>query len=224
MAEIHVQPKERTIWPWVLGFIAVLLLLWVVVDPRGDEQTVAGDVEPGLANPPAAPVIPVAWVDTDRFLAYARDSQPDFGDANRAHDYTRNGLTYLAGSLEEITRQDRSTEPNIQPSIAAMRQGAEALNESAAGPEHAAAVKRVLDQAVTAMNELQRARFPSASDAVNGLRDAANAVSGSQPLLEQEDEVREFFQRAAAAVQAMGAPAPGSTSTTGATTTTGGTP
>ena len=206
VAEIHVQRKERKLWPWALGIAALLLLLFVIVDRDDGAEYAAGEV--------ASDVGPT-WIESQRFIGYARDSQPNFGDMNAAHEYTRNGLRYLASALDEIRRQDRTTAPNIEPRIAALREGAETLRAGAAAPGHADAVATVFNQAVSAITDLQRARFPGAGDEVEGMREAANRVSPERPLLEQRDAVKGFFDHAVSAVRAMGAPEPQTTARTG---------
>lgn len=206
MAEIHVQEKKRGTWLWILGIAAAALLIWVIVDRDDREEFAAGDVAPAPALAPPDNV--VIWPETERFILFTRDQQPDFGDINAAHEYTRNGLRYLASSLEEITKQDGATEPNLRPRIASLREAAEAISERAAAPEHAAAIAPVFRQAADAMSDLQRARFPEAGDEVEAVRDAAGRVTAEQPLQQQRDAVKAFFDRAVEAVRAMGAPEP----------------
>ena len=205
MTEIHVQPKKRSIWPWALGLAVALLLLWVVVDRNtGREELATGDVAPGTAAPDATRPV---WVESERFIVFVR--QPaDFGDMNGAHEYTRTGLRYLASALDEVNRQGGASAPDVSPTIAALRVAAEELSEGAAAPEHARAAAPVFRQAAEAMTTVQRAHHADAADEVNAAREAAQGVSADRPLQEQADAVRAFFDRAVAALQAMGAPAP----------------
>lgn len=214
MAELHVQEKRRSAWPWILGALFAVLLIWIVVERNDADEYATGDVvATPVAPAPAIAPAPVSSVDVDRFVVFATDPTPDFGNMNAAHTYTRNGLRYLASALDEVARSAPVTGQNIQPSIAALRQGAEALSEDAAGPEHAAALSRVINQAAEVMRELQRARFPESADEVSRVGDAARRISANEAILEQREAVREFFSRAATAVQSMGAPAPGNQST-----------
>lgn len=217
MEEIHVQRKERKLWPWALGIIAVLLLLFVIVDRDDREEFAAGDVasDPLVPDRVAPDAAPLSWMESQRFIVYVRDTEPNFGDMNAAHTYTRNGLRYLASALEEITRQDRGSAPNLAPRIAALREGAETLREGAAAPGHADVVATVFTQAANAIADVQRARFPDASDEAAAVREAANRVNAQRPLLEQRDAVKGFFDSAVSAVRAMGAPEPQTSATTG---------
>ena len=59
MADINVERKSTSIWPWILGLIALALLIWVLVEALGnDEPEVAAvpavtEVQPTV--PPVAP-------------------------------------------------------------------------------------------------------------------------------------------------------------------------
>jgi len=50
MAEINIEQKKK-IWPWIIGLIVLLLLIWGAVELLGDD-----DVDP--YTPPAAVTAP----------------------------------------------------------------------------------------------------------------------------------------------------------------------
>lgn len=62
MADINVERKERSIWPWILGLLALLLLIWLLVElfdrDRGD-VAVAPVADTAAMVTPAAPPPPV---------------------------------------------------------------------------------------------------------------------------------------------------------------------
>jgi NADH:ubiquinone oxidoreductase subunit 6 (subunit J) len=31
MADIDIQPKKRPVWPWILGIIAAIVIIWIIV-------------------------------------------------------------------------------------------------------------------------------------------------------------------------------------------------
>lgn len=57
MAEIHVERKETSIWPWILGLLLLLLLAWGIYELLDDdvEEPVAAAVVPPPAVPPVTP-------------------------------------------------------------------------------------------------------------------------------------------------------------------------
>ena len=44
MAQIHIQPKRRRLWPWVVGIIAGALLAWLLFRWLGRHQD-PGEIE-----------------------------------------------------------------------------------------------------------------------------------------------------------------------------------
>lgn len=41
MADINVERKRTSVWPWIIGLIAVALLIWVLAGLFGDDQEAA---------------------------------------------------------------------------------------------------------------------------------------------------------------------------------------
>jgi hypothetical protein len=72
MADINIQPRRKTVWPWVLSILALAVLAWVLlgVFNKNDrvaydegsvvDQNIEGDNSPGGATPrnPNADVTP----------------------------------------------------------------------------------------------------------------------------------------------------------------------
>lgn len=53
MADINVERKGPSVWPWILGLLAAALLLWVLVEMLGDR------------DPEVVRDAPVGWLETD---------------------------------------------------------------------------------------------------------------------------------------------------------------
>lgn len=65
MADINVERKGPSIWPWIIGLIVVALLIWALAEMLGDDDEVAEGpvaevVEPGLTQADPPPPVPVA--------------------------------------------------------------------------------------------------------------------------------------------------------------------
>lgn len=69
MADINVERKGPSIWPWIVGLLVLALLIWAIaemVDRGGDEREVAvEEVEPQV-SPPAVSA-PAPQVEVSRF-------------------------------------------------------------------------------------------------------------------------------------------------------------
>ena len=57
MADINVERKGASIWPWILGLLVAALLIWALAGLFGDDgevETADPAVEVGVVRPPAA--------------------------------------------------------------------------------------------------------------------------------------------------------------------------
>jgi hypothetical protein len=215
MPHIHIQPKQRRSWPWLVGLVVVGLAIWGLVEISGDDTTYesAGYVVPPRATTVVPPLGSVVRIETQQFIDFA-NQPPRLGDLGAAHEYTRNGLRYLAAALEELA--DSTT---VSPAtIAALRQSADELDEENQ-VSHAHIVRVVFGQFADAVADLQRARFPALSNDVARIRSDARAIDEHTNLLDQGEKIKAFFADAAAVVQRMGAAAPGAATDSGASAT-----
>lgn len=58
MADINVQKKGASIWPWILGLLVAALLIWALMGLFGEDEDDAQLVEPASEvgpNPEVAP-------------------------------------------------------------------------------------------------------------------------------------------------------------------------
>ncbi len=73
MAEINIQRKERTLWPWLLAGVLLLGLLWFLFARNAGDGTVArGAADSAAFRDSAAAAGTLAPADT----AVRRDTQP----------------------------------------------------------------------------------------------------------------------------------------------------
>jgi hypothetical protein len=54
MADINVERKQRSIWPWIIGLIVLALLVWLLASMFGDD-----DREEVVVEEPAAEAVVV---------------------------------------------------------------------------------------------------------------------------------------------------------------------
>lgn len=50
MAEIEVQRRGPTVWPWVIGLIVLALLIWALTEVLGDEEPEVPVQEPAAGS------------------------------------------------------------------------------------------------------------------------------------------------------------------------------
>lgn len=208
MAEIHIERHERSIWPWILGLVALALLAWWLLSMRnnGSENNVAVESSSGAV----VDSVPGTAVDTreaapgaaNDFLRYVEENRTAQG-ADSTHNYEAEGMRQLAAALDELADRDTIGGVALDARIAALRNRADALQRDWRSTEHARHTRAAFDSAAALVEGMQQQRFANIANEAAALRQAASGVSPDRLLLEQTAEVRQFFQRAADAVRAM---------------------
>ena len=209
MAEIHIERKERSVWPWLLvGLLALALIAWMVTRRGVDDRlgTVAVDSAAGAVFDSA----PEAAAATNDALPAPVASFLTFVEENRArsaadstHDYTSDGLRYLAGALDVVVRRDTVGRQSLDAQVGWLRARADTLQRDWRSSHHARATREAFVSAASLMQALQQQRYPDAMDKVTGVVNASQGVRADVPLLQQKAEVQQFFDRAAEAIRTM---------------------
>lgn len=206
MAELHIERKERSALPWVLGGLLLLALaLWFLFG-RGDDTTegaAAGAVADSVAAASApmsgeADAMPAAVTALAQFAGTRAT-----GQADHTHQYTADGLRRLADALGAVTERATVSGVDVEPRLAEIRERADALQQDPTSTEHARQAREAFLLASGLMQQVQEARFSELAAEVREVNDAALAVEADQLLLPQLADVERFFERAAYALQAM---------------------
>lgn len=214
MAELHIEREHRTIWPWILAAILLLLLAaWFFVWRGADTGAVAvGDstatefVAEGAATAPLVGDAAGAGLSAESraFVTYVEERRARSA-ADQTHEYTADGLRRLGDALGAIAAGDPAIAGDLQPRLDSLRVRADRMQREPTSTAHAEQARQAFLAAAIAMQTLQERAFPSAVSEVAEVRRAASAVVGDRLLLDQTADVQRFFDSAAAALQAMAA-------------------
>lgn len=212
MAELHVERRERSMWPWLAVVLATLVLIWLVLSPANVHRTadggeVAASGAPGrtASDRPPAGLAPDAPGEVATFLAFVAENRAR-SMMDSTHFYTATGIRLLAAALGSLAPRDSSGHRVMQPQLDSMRVLASAMQQDPRSTAHARQARLAFDIAGTVMQHLQLRGVTAAAVAAAQVQDARIAawgVSESRRLLAQRDAVEKFFDRAAAAVDAM---------------------
>jgi hypothetical protein len=221
MAEIPIERKESRNWlPLILGLLALLAILgYCVTRNRGADTaarpadsaaatnvpgTTAGPV-PADSAPATSTGAPGAVVGAtaggangliDQYVQFiqARDTAQE---TETNHVYTAEGTSRLAAALEGVAGGN----PNIGAYADSMRRSIQRLRTSGANDTHADDVKAAFSAAVSAMEQIDRARGRTRD--VAPMRAIYNELSAQKPLMPQLGVVDRFFRAASEALQGM---------------------
>ena len=215
MAEIPIERKEGRNWlPLILGLLALLALGFCFLRPRGDTVGARAGDSTAVAAAPAtttdsaagstAPATGAAAgaaaggangaIDAFAQFVQARDTT---NETEGQHQYTAEGTRRLAAALDAIA----GGSPNIGVYADSMRRSIDRLQQSSDTDVHADDAKAAFSAAVSAMEQIDRARGRTRD--VAALRATFNDLSGQRPLMPQLPTVDRFFKAAADALQQM---------------------
>ena len=206
MAELHIERKERSVWPWVIGVAILLaLLLWFLFGrDQGDgiaTGTAAVDSVPVATATPATAAgelaLPAAVSEFVRF------SETPPASASPSHEYTAEGLRRLADALGAVAQGVTVSGVDIQERLSAIRTRADAMQREPTSGQHSLQAREALLLASGVLSQIQEARFATLASAVGEVNSAATAVQADRSLLDQTTAVQRFFERASQAVQEM---------------------
>ena len=204
MAEINVERKRgRNHVPLFLGALVLAFLLWLLSQTQ-DRDATADDSREAVVNTspgPSAAAVPKVPEEVDEFVTWVQNSPADPG-LGQEHEYTADGIRRLADALSAVAAQmpDRRA---YAERLASLRERADDVRSAAQSRQHARITRDVFTQVAVLMKDIQAARGAESTLVVTQLREAAEAIRPDQELLQQTPAVRQFFERASAALQTM---------------------
>jgi hypothetical protein len=213
MADIDVQQKERSFWPWVLGLILMAGLVWLLVEMLG------GDDDPMTLDQPAAVTAPVGTetqatdplaqaggAALEEFVQSCSSVSETAAEMSLAHEYTADCVRLLAGAVASVVERDTVGRTALDPALDEFRQTAAELQETPeTSPNHSSMLRDVAISASELMAQVQESRQAPAQsgEEVTQSRTAAEAIQSEVPLMDQQGETGAFFREAGEALRAL---------------------
>ena len=205
MAEIHVERRHARVWPWVLGALALLAVVWVFLAARdGGDELAYNRPQTGEQVGGSAGAVGTAGANVDRFTppveSFASFVQGDFSSrVDASHEPTAEGLRHLAAALNGVAGRD-NLGSRIQGQVGVILEQAGQLDTPGA-TTHADLVRAAFIAAAEAMATLHEGRYQERSSQVSSLRQTAETLNPETPLLQQRDVVTRFFNEASTVLQ-----------------------
>lgn len=211
MAEIEIQRKRGSPLPWLIGALALVLVIWAVVQVAGPDEE-AGEATPAtipfdtvgaseaMSDGTAAALPAEVMTFRERCATGVQDAM------GVEHEREAECLRSLAAALEAVVDRERVRDVPLDEQIDELRARAETITDDAQSTDHAMNVHAVMRDIAQVMVRVAESR----DDATDGLRleaervqEAANAVSPGQLLLEQKEATAEYFRQADRALELL---------------------
>jgi hypothetical protein len=209
MAEIEIQRKKPPIWPWILGALVLVALLWFLVDQAGQRSpdqttataTTATTTSPRTTAPPTDPTSPML-PEVREFVTFVRQGEAT-EEAGLYHEYTSTGIRNLADALNAIAHRTDNHNDRINQKHQQLHQMADKIQQDPHSTRHANIIRDAFTTSADLMEQLQRNLYPQLDDQVAEVRQAAQSLNPQDLTLDQKDDIQRFFERASNAVEAM---------------------
>ncbi len=170
--------------------------------PRSDAGVASAPAAVGPAAPPvvdSAPTLPAAVA---AFLAHVEaERAPD--STSVARGYATEGLRLLVAGIAESAARDTAASARVAPRLATLRSRVDSMQREAEPLARSRLATEAVGLASDVLQSLLDDGQPALTDRAAEMRQSAAAIRSDQPLSEQTEAVRRFFDRAAAALRRL---------------------
>lgn len=214
MAEIKVE-KKKPIWPWIVGILAAILiifLLFMFLDDEGtdddieerDEQ-VEERIDPYETEDDRDMAYPESAVGS--YLYYIDEEYPQRQDED-TEEYSEEAMQKLAAAVEEKS-MELQEEPDTE--LAELAEDSADTTAATGGTLSIDEIQREGEIIVNALADLQQNHYEELEDEIAELRSDLDEINQTTEGDEQAEAVDEFFQQAAEVLREMPQRAGGAT-------------
>lgn len=219
MAEIRVEKKSTSIWPWLLGLLFLVIAGFLLFNAFDDDNDVIGEAENTeieVENPTAiavednreAEVINTGIVTENGVIskstaAFAAFIESPDAEMNLDHDYTRKALRMMSASLTSMADRYDLDNVQLQNAKKVMASKIDILDNNPMSDKHADHIQEAFMSATKVMEQIQQKHLPGMAKEVRMVCDEAKAFKANELTLHQKDAVKSFFSDAANTLQKM---------------------
>lgn len=212
MADIDIQEKKGSIWPWVIGLLALVLVVWVGMEMLGNDEEEFAATTPGMEQPadptlqPTDPTAGTAPAEVERFEQECAGQGQPAEQMSAEHQFTQNCVRHMTAALDAVVRRESVNDAPLSQQLEQYRTRASQLTEDASSLEHSQQLDRIFDDAAGLIASIEDSR-ENAGQTLAGsaerVREAADSFSADGTVLDQQEEVAAFFREVSTALRAM---------------------
>jgi hypothetical protein len=199
MAEIKIEQK-KPIWPWLLvGLIIVALFVYFLVFRDNGENTEAVTEPEPITITNETDLLGVKE-NNDIVAAYVNFVENNKEKMSLDHAYTNEALSKLIEATNAIANE---VGYDVQADIEKAKEYAKMISSDPFETTHADNIRKADDILTNVLQNIQKAKYPGLADEVAELKSASESIKLDVLALEQKDEVKTFFIKAADLLQKM---------------------
>ncbi|PKO95394.1 MAG: hypothetical protein CVU12_10200 [Bacteroidetes bacterium HGW-Bacteroidetes-7] len=199
MAEIKIE-KKKQIWPWLLfGLIVSALLLYFLVFSNYDKITETVTEAGYNTNTDDYDLIQVKE-NNSTVAAYVDFVENTNQMMSLDHAYTNEALLKLTNATDAMATE---VGYEVRADLEKVKEHAEMITENPFETTHADAIRKAADILTRVLQNIQKAKYPSLTQEVDELKNAAASINPEVLTLDQKDAVKNFFAKASDLLKKM---------------------
>jgi PIN domain nuclease of toxin-antitoxin system len=195
MAEIKIEQK-KLIWPWLFVIIVVLALLVYFIafhDIKKDIKTdyISNTIKPELLE---------VKENNSTVAAYISFIENSKIKMDIDHIYSNEALLKLVEATNAIANISGY---EIQADLDKVKLYAMLITKDPFDRSHADNIRKADDILTFALENIQKAKYPSLVDEIEALKRASEAIKPGILTLDQKDAIKNYFEKASELLQKM---------------------
>lgn len=193
MAEIKIE-KKKQVWPWVLvGLVIVALLVYFLVFYDNGKNTEAVTEADYITNTNESDLIAVKE-NNSTVAAYVNFVENNKGNMGLDHDFTNEALSKL---IEATNAMANEVGYEVQSDIDNAKEHAEMIAKDPFETTHAESIKKADEIIANVLQNIQQANYPGLANEAGALKTATESIKPDVLTLDQKEDVKTFFDKAA---------------------------
>ncbi|MCO5252325.1 MAG: hypothetical protein M9949_13035 [Candidatus Kapabacteria bacterium] len=199
MAEIKIEQKKQA-WPWVIaGLVIAALLLYFLVFSDNDKNTEEVTESEYVTNTNEPELIEVKE-NNSTVAAYVNYVENSKTKMSLDHEFTNEALLKLIDATNAMADE---VDYDVRADLEKVKGYANMITEDPFVTTHADNIRMATDILTNVLQNIQKAKYPSLADEVQGLRSASESIKPGILTLEQKDAVKNYFAKSSDLLQKM---------------------
>lgn len=191
MAEIEIE-KKKSIWPWILVAILVILALLYFFVWADDDIDDVDDMDDTTTEQ----VMQEEPQTNDATQMTAVQEYSDYIDNPEMgidHEYANGALLELIAATRSVAEKQNV---NIEAELSEAKNKAEKITEDPMKLTHANKIKNSGETITRALQTLQDQKFPDMKEEYTAVEEALGKIQPDEETLNQKEAVKSFFEKA----------------------------
>ncbi len=200
MAEIKIEQKKQ-VWPWFLvGLVIAALLVYFLVFRDNNNSTTEVVTEENYNSGTNDTNLLGVKENNSTVAAFVSFVENDTARMSLDHAYTNEALLKLMAASNAMADEIGY---DIQADLDKLEASAKLIDNEPFETSHAKNIRNATDNSTTALQNMQRAKYPGLTSEVDELKSASASINPETLTLDQKGAVKNYFAKASDLLKKM---------------------